>query len=97
MHLLVKSQGIIVSKLAEYQNGILTTGGLYKEEDLESLSGEVIGVTYNAAACTELPIDWHDRLFLDDNNNRQHILDILFETDRPYLMEDGYRSQEVVG
>lgn len=78
-----------------YDNGILTTGGLYKAEELEEMSGQVIGITYNAAACTELPVNWHDIQFLDDNNKRQFIKEVLFNKDKPYLMEDGTLSQEV--
>lgn len=91
----VKDQNRFVSHLATYDNGILTTGGLYKAEELEEMSGPVIGITYNAAACTELPVSWHKMQFLDDNNKRQYIKEILFNTDKPYLMEDGTLSQEV--
>ena len=91
----VKNQSRFVKYLATYKNGILTTGGLYKAEELEEMSGIVIGITYNAAACTELPVDWYNIRFLDDNNNRQLIKEILFNTDQPYLMEDGTLSQEV--
>ena len=91
----VKNQNRFVKYLATYENGILTTGGLYKAEELEEMSGIVIGITYNAAACTELPVDWYNIRFLDDNNNRQLIKEILFNTDKPYLMEDGTLSQEV--
>lgn len=91
----VKDQVKYVKHLATYDNGILTTGGLYKAEELEDMSGVVIGITYNAAACTELPVNWHDMQFLDDNNKRQYIKEIIFNTDKPYLMEDGTLSQEV--
>lgn len=91
----VKDQVRYVKHLATYDNGILTTGGLYKAEELEDMSGVVISITYNAAACTELPVNWHDIQFLDDNNKRQRIKEIIFNTDKPYLMEDGTLSQEV--
>lgn len=91
----VKDQVRFVKHLATYDNGILTTGGLYKAEELEEMSVQVIGITYNAAACTELPVNWHDIQFLDDNNKRQFIKEVLFNTDKPYLMEDGTLSQEV--
>lgn len=91
----VKDQVKYVKHLATYDNGILTTGGLYKAEELEDMPGVVIGITYNAAACTELPVNWHDIQFLDDNNKRQRIKEIIFNTDKPYLMEDGTLSQEV--
>ena len=91
----VKGQVRYVKYLATYDNDILTTGGLYKAEELEEIPGFVIGITYNAAACTELPVDWHNIRFLDDNNNRQFIKEILFNTDKPYLMEDDTLSQEV--
>lgn len=93
----VKDKEIFVKQLATYENGILTTGGLYKAEELEEMSGIVIGITYNAAACTELPVDWHSIRFLDDNDKRQFIKEIVFNTDKPYLMEDGTLSQEVTG
>lgn len=91
----VKDQNRFVKHLAAYENGILTTGGLYKAEELEEMHGPVIGITYNAAACTELPVGWHEMRFLDDNDKRQRIEEILFNTDKPYLMEDGTLSQEV--
>lgn len=91
----VKDQVRFVKHLATYDNGILTTGGLYKAEELEEIPVFVIGITYNADACTELPVNWHDMQFLDDNNKRQHIKEIIFNTDKPYLMEDGTLSQEV--
>ena len=103
----VKDKEIYVRHLSTYDNGILTTGGLYKAEELEdkvrsvnvegTMSGIVIGITYNAAACTELPVDWHSIRFLDDNDKRQFIKEIIFNTDKPYLMEDGTLSQEVTG
>ena len=91
----VKDQVRYVKHLATYDNGILTTGGLYKAEELKEIPGFVIGITYNAAACAELPVNWHDIQFLDDNNKRQYIKEIIFNTDKPYLMEDGILSQEV--
>lgn len=91
----VKDQSRFVKYLATYKNGILTTGGLYKAGELEEMSGIVIGITYNAAACTELPVDWHSIRFLDDNDKRQFIKEVLFGSDKPYLMEDGTLSQEV--
>lgn len=91
----VKGSVRFVKHLATYDNGILTTGGLYKTEELEEITDHVIGITYNAAACTELPVNWHSIRFLDDNDKRQLIKEILFNTDKPYLMEDGTLSQEV--
>ena len=91
----VKGQIRFVKHLAEYNNGILTTGGLYKADELEELPGNVISITYNAAACAELPVYWHKIQVLDDNNKRQYIKEILFGKDKPYLMEDGTLSQEV--
>lgn len=91
----VKDKSRFVKRLATYENGILTTGGLYKVDELEEVSGIIIGITYNAAACTELPVDWPIIRFLDDNDKRQFIKEILFNTDKPYLMEDGTLSQEV--
>lgn len=91
----VKNKNRFVKHLATYENGILTTGGLYKVDELEEMHGIIIGITYNAAACTELPVDWPIMRFLDDNDKRQSIKEILFNTDKPYLMEDGTLSQEV--
>ena len=91
----VKGQIRFVQYLATYNNGILTTGGLYKADELEELPGNVISITYNAAACTELPVNWPSIRFLDDNDKRQFIKEILFGSDKPYLMEDGTLSQEV--
>ena len=43
----VRDKEIFVGHLSTYENGILTTGGLYKAEELEEMSGIVIGITYN--------------------------------------------------
>ena len=91
----VKEQNRFVKYIAEYSNGILTTGGLYKEQELEPLSGIIIGITYNSEACTELPINWHDHSWLDDNNKRQHIKEIRYGEIPAYIMEDGTVSWEV--
>ena len=94
----VKDQDRYVLGLSEYQNGLLTTGGLYKPEELEVQTEPIVGITYNAEARTELPIGWPRMRFLDDNNKRQFIKEIDFEVDvRPYIMEDGTRSEEVTG
>lgn len=94
----VKGQERYVIGLSEYQNGLLTTGGLYKHDELEVQEKPIVGITYNADARTELPVGWHRMRFLDDNDKRQFIKEIDFETDvRPYIMEDGTRSEEVTG
>lgn len=94
----VKGQDRFVVFMSEYQNGILTTGGLYKPDELEKVTEPVIGITYNADCCTELPANWPDMLFLDDNNKRQHIREIDFSsTDYAFIMEDNTKSKEVTG
>ena len=90
----VKDQDRFVMHLADYKNGILTTGGLYQASELEQAQN-VISVTYNAEACTELPVGWHRMRWLDDSNKRQFIKEIIFGTDKPYLMEDDTLSREV--
>lgn len=90
----VVGQARLVKEIATYSNGILTTGGLYKEQDLEPVQCG-IGVTYNSEACTELPVYWHNVLWLDDNNKRQHITEIRYGEIPAYKMEDGSVSWEV--
>lgn len=84
--------------LEEYSNGYLLTCGFYPKEELTEVQDEVISITYDSNACTELPINWPDLLVLDDNDKRQKIkqIDFDFKDDGPvYLMEDGTRSWEV--
>ena len=93
----VKDQVRFVRVLEEYTNGLLTTGGLYQADDLEDTNQNlIVSITYDSDAATELPINWPDIEVLDDNDKRQKIKEINFETDGPaYLMEDGTYSWEV--
>lgn len=57
----VKEYGICVEKLAEYTNGILTTCGFYKQDELEPVkSGTVLPITYNIEGASELPVNWFE-------------------------------------
>lgn len=89
----VKDSIMYVRVLAEYTNGYDTTAGFYKEEDL--IKANCLSITYDADHCTELPVDWPDRYFLDDNDKRQKIREIDFGNEFPYIMEDGTRSKGV--
>lgn len=92
----VKGQERYVVHIAEYQNGIETTGGFYKQDELERLFIKALSITYDSKHATELPLAWPRMQFLDDNNKRQFIKDIRFETDGPaYIMQDGTLSNEV--
>lgn len=91
----VKGEERYVLHIAEYQNGIETSGGFYPKDELES-AYNAISITYDSYHATELPLDWPRMQFLDDNNNRQFIKDIRFEADGPaYIMQDGTLSNEV--
>lgn len=91
----VKGEERYVIHIAEYQNGIETTGGFYFKDELES-AYNAISITYDSKHATELPLNWPHIKFLDDNNNRQFIKDIRFETNGPaYVMQDGTLSNEV--
>src|SRR5574344_1534561 len=93
----VKDKEIFVKQLATYENGILTTGGLYKAAELEEKSGIDIGITYKPNGSTKLPVERYGIRFLYDNDKRQLIKEIIFNTDKPYLMEDSTLSQELTG
>ena len=92
----VKDQTRFVKHITEYQNGILTTGGLYTEDQLEQAT-DAISITYNSEACTELPVGWPRMRFLDDNNKRQFIKEVRFDHkgSPAYVMADGSLSWEV--
>lgn len=91
----VKSEERYVIHISEYQNGIETTGGFYSKDELE-VAYNAISITYDSKHATELPLNWPYMKFLDDNNNRQFIKNIRFETDGPaYIMQDGTLSNEV--
>ena len=93
----VKGQVKFVIKLNEYSNGIETTAGLYKPEDLELIAeGYIAGITYDSDHATELPVDWPEFITLDDNNVRQKIKEIHWNrSGKKYEMEDGTFSEEV--
>ena len=91
----LKDQPVFVKHIAEFTNGIETTGGLYKAEQLTSITEPVSGITYDAKHCMELPVDWFGLFVLDDRDKRIKLIEIDFASDRPYIMEDGYKSTEV--
>ena len=93
----VKDEARLVREICQYDNGILTTGGLYHENELEEVTGPTYGVTYNADGRTELPINWPKMLWLDDRDMILGIKAIDFDTtdQPPYIMDDGIRSWEV--
>lgn len=90
----VKDQDRFVRHIAEYTNGIETTGGFYSIDELEP-ADNAISITYDSVHCTELPVGWPRIWFLDDKNKRQRIKDIDYENDIAFIMEDGSRSLEV--
>ena len=91
----VKGVERYVIHIAEYQNGIETTGGFYSKDEIEP-AYNVMSITYDSKHATELPVAWPQMMFLDDNNKRQFIKDIKFETNGPaYIMQDGTLSNEV--
>lgn len=91
----VKGKERYVLHIAEYQNGIETSGGFYSKDELE-FAYNAISITYDSYHATELPLDWPRMQFLDDNSKRQLIKGIRFETDGPaYIMQDGTLSYEV--
>lgn len=91
----VKDQPRFVIKIAEYTNGVDTTGGFYTFEQVSDVTEYVVGITYDAEHCTELPVDWYNSYVLDDRDKRLKITELDFGSEDPYVMEDGYRSKEV--
>lgn len=88
-----------VGYIADYDNGILTTGGLYHGNEIREVKDEVLGgISYGPDGRTELPVNWPDMMWADDNNKRQKIKSIDFDTEEypPFIMEDGTRSWEVM-
>ena len=82
--------GIILN---EYTNGYETTAGLVNELDINN---SVISVTFDSDHSTELPFNWPELQVLDDNNKRQRISKIIFDSDnKAYVMEDGTMSETV--
>lgn len=90
----VKGQERYVIHIAEYQNGVDTTGGFYSKDELEPVLN-AISITYDSKHATELPLAWPRMKFLDDNNNRQFIKAIRYEDEPAYIMQDGTLSNEV--
>lgn len=90
----VKGEERYVIHIAEYQNGIETTGGFYSKNELEP-AYNAISITYDSKHATELPLNWPKIEFLDDNNKRQFIKDIRYEDEPAYVMQDGILSNEV--
>lgn len=90
----VKGEQRYVIKLNEFTNGVETTGGLYREEELKEVD-DVISITYDSEHATELPVQWKNMFFLDDNNKVQKIKRILYDSAPAYEMEDGFYSYEV--
>lgn len=94
----VKGMPRFVEAIATYSNGWETTGGLYTEDQLESVPDDVVvvGITYDSSHAVELPIDWDLMLFIDDNNKMQRIKMLHLDSQTAaYEMEDGSFSQEV--
>ena len=82
--------------IATYQNGVLTTAGLYDEKYVKpSEKGVIILVTYNIDSLTELPADWYTKYWLDDRGQWMKIDRIIFSGLKGYRMEDGHVSKNV--
>lgn len=91
----VKGEERYVIHIATYQNGVETTGGFYKQNELERVFVNILSITYDSKHATELPLAWPRMQFLDDNNKRQFIKGIRFEQEPAYIMADGTLSNEV--
>lgn len=89
----VKGQVRFVQGIATYTNGIETTGGFYTEDQLEESNCPCI--TYDSEHYVELPLEWPDMEFIDDNNRRQKIREIRHDEEPAYVMADGSLSEEV--
>lgn len=75
-----------------YDNGCMTTAGF--TEDMESYA--VDSVTYDSEHADCMPVGFPDMLWLDDNNVRQHIKEILWDNEGDvFLMADGTLSGTV--
>ena len=80
--------------LSEYLNGWETTAGFY--EHPKECDQNVTCITYDSLHSNELPIDWPEMYWLDDNNKRQRIKSIDFDDIIcAFAMEDGTKSREV--
>ena len=79
--------------LNEFDNGYETTAGFVQKPAVEI---NTWSITYDSAHARDLPFNWPDMQFIDDNNNRQPIKSIDFENDfNAYTMADGSKSMEV--
>lgn len=54
----IKGTENYVLKLAEYTNGVLTSCGFFKLEELEQVTGTIVPVDFNIEAAAELPLNW---------------------------------------
>jgi len=79
----VKEHDIYVEKLAEYTNGILTTCGLYKQDELEPMeSGMVLPITFDIEGASELPVNWFELDFCGAKLLDIDFIDKHFVTDK---------------
>lgn len=82
----------------EYTNGIETTAGFVKTEDVEYADSD-LPVTYDSQHALMLPVNFYDCLWLDDRNKRMKLKEVLFENadkgDPIFVMEDGYISGSI--
>lgn len=83
-------------KIAEYQNGILTTAGLFSADAIKpAIKGDIVPVTYGIAGMTELPADWYTKQWKDDRGGWLRLVDILYSNNVGFRMEDNYISKHV--
>lgn len=79
-----------------YENGYETTAGFVEKLNINN---NMLSVTYDSNHAEQLPFNWNEFLWLDDNNKRQKLSDIIWENrskNKPvYLMEDGSYSWTV--
>lgn len=87
-----------VRHVNEFSNGIETTGGFYRPDELAAVDFEV-DITFDSDHAALLPVDWHSHNVLDDKNRRQRIASIHFDRaysgNPAYQMEDGTLSYAV--
>lgn len=80
-----------------FENGYMTTAGFVLKEHAEKHEG-VMSISYDSDHADQLPVEWPDMLWLDDNGNRQKIKEIRWDLDERgpvYVMSDGTRSEVV--
>lgn len=90
--------------LAVYDNGTLTTAGFIESGKEIEAEGPV---TYLGHAGTEVPVNWHYLLWIDDTGKKQKLKAIEFEEvnlcveehraarEPVFVMEDGHKSWSV--